>query len=496
MSITKHFTIMFLFFTLGAYRESLAEEYYWKVYEGDVPYHLQEKQPSPELACRWLFQEYDKIWNYTPPVASEYKNTWYCHMIFGPDPLNDSYGAVSIVRLGNTCTNDRKFNESSGQCELQGIDNSCPSSIAGNPINFATGYKTQAEKDLSVSTINLSASPLEFSKFYRSIDGVWTHSYSSRLSIENHLVTLIHNDGNRSSFEKQGEDYVPKSPETGKLTHLSSRWSYQSPDNHLLEFDESGKLIKLQKSGATQNITYSDKFATVTDAFGATLQFTEDAKKQPLSVITEKIQIRYHYNDYKQLISMTKIYPDHTEKKQYFYQAPKDSRLLTGITDERGVRYATWTYDEQGRAISSEHSAGAEKISVTYNPDGSSTVTNELGKRTHYQFELVQGIKRIKSIEGEPSANCPVSNSTFTYDELGYLKTKTDNNGNVTTYTHNDRGLETSRTEASGTPDSRTIFTEWHPTLFSPVRITEPNRLIQYTYDAQGRQLSQTVTSR
>lgn len=63
-------------------------------------------------------------------------------------------------------------------------------------------------------------------------------------------------------------------------------------------------------------------------------------------------------------------------------------------------------------------------------------------------------------------------------------------------YTHNDRGLETSRTEANGTPYSRTIVTEWPPTLFSPVRITEPDRLIQYTYDAQGRELSQTVTSR
>ena len=40
------------------------------------------------------------------------------------------------------------------------------------------------------------------------------------------------------------------------------------------------------------------------------------------------------------------------------------------------------------------------------------------------------------------------------------------------------------------------FVTEWHPTLFSPVRIVEPNRLIQYTYDAQGRQLSQTIISR
>jgi hypothetical protein len=495
MLITRHCTL-FLFLTLIANRESLAEEYYWKIYEGDVPYHLQEKQPSPELACRWLYQDNDKAWNYTSPVATEYESTWNCHMIFGRDPIDDSYGTVSIVRLGKACTDDRIFNKSSGQCEHQGIDNSCPSSIAGNPINFVTGYKLQAEKDFSVLTINSNANPLEFSRFYRSVEGLWTHSYSSRLSVEENLVALIHNDGSRSFFEKQGASYEPKSPETGKLVNQSNRWSYQSPNNRLLEFDEDGRLIKLLKSGNALNITYADKFVTVTDAFGATVEFTEDTKKQPLSVTADNIKIRYHYNEYKQLTSMVKTYPDRTEKKQYVYQDPKDSRLLTGITDERGVRYASWAYDERGRAISSEHSGGAEKISVSYNADGSSTVTNELGRKTRYTFELVKGVKRIKSIDGIPTANCPDSNSTFTYDDRGHLETKTDNNRNVTTYTHNDRGLETSRTEASGTPDSRTIVTEWHPTLFSPVRITEPDRLIQYTYDLQGRQLSNTVISR
>lgn len=492
--LPKRHSILLLLSTLTIHRESLAEEYYWKIHE--VPDHLQKRQPSPELACRWLYKENDRIWNYTSAVATEDNHIWHCHMIFGDDPLNDSYGAVSIIREGNTCTNDRQFNKSSGQCESQGIDSSCPSSIAGNPINFATGYKIQTENDFSVSTINPSTNQLEFSKFYRSVDGLWTHSYSSRLSFEENLITLIHHDGNRSFFEKHGASYEPRPPETGRLINLSNGWSYHAPDNRSLEFDESGNLIKFIKAGNTQNITYSDKSVTVTNAYGTTLKFTEDTKKQPLTVTTDNVNIHYKYNDYKQLVSMSKIYPSHTENIKYLYQNPKDSRLLTGIIDERGIRYATWTYDEQGRATSSEHSADSEKILISYNTDGSSTVTNELGKQTRYQFELVQGIKRIKTIEGMPSANCPDSNSTFTYDIRGFLKTKADNNGNVTTYTHNDRGLETSRTEASGTPHARTITTEWHPTLFFPVRITEPDRLIQYTYDAQGRQLSQTVTSR
>ncbi|MGA4638120.1 RHS repeat protein, partial [Pseudomonas solani] len=170
--------------------------------------------------------------------------------------------------------------------------------------------------------------------------------------------------------------------------------------------------------------------------------------------------------------------------------------LLTGITDERGIRYATWAYDDQGRAISSEHAGGAERTLVSYNADGSSTVTNALGKRTTYRFQTIQGIRRITAIEGEPSANCPNSNSSFTYDDRGLVKTRTDNKGNVTTFDYNDRGLEVSRTEAFGTPQARTVTTTWHPTLFLPATVTEPDRITTYSYDDQGRPLSQSVSQR
>ncbi len=132
---------------------------------------------------------------------------------------------------------------------------------------------------------------------------------------------------------------------------------------------------------------------------------------------------------------------------------------------------------------------------LTYNADGSITVTNELDKKATYRFQVIQGVKRIVAIEGEPSPNCPSSNSTFTYDDRGLLKTKMDNKGYVTTYSYNDRGLEISRTEASGTAQARTTTTEWHPTLFLPETVTEPGRITHYQYDDQGRQLSQTIES-
>ncbi|AVO54911.1 hypothetical protein C7A17_19790 [Ectopseudomonas mendocina] len=184
------------------------------------------------------------------------------------------------------------------------------------------------------------------------------------------------------------------------------------------------------------------------------------------------------------------------QSRKYHYESIYGSQLLTGITDERGVRYSTWTYDPQGRATSSEHSSGADKVSIIYSNDDSSTVINPLGQRTVYRFADFGGVRRITAIEGEPSPNCSSSNSIFTYDERGLLKTRIDNKGNRTTYEYNSRGLEVSRTEASGTPQARTVTTAWHPELFLPVTITEPDRITQYTYDSQGRQTSQSITQR
>ena len=56
------------------------------------------------------------------------------------------------------------------------------------------------------------------------------------------------------------------------------------------------------------------------------------------------------------------------------------------------------------------------------------------------------------------------------------------------------RGLESSRTEASGTPEARTTTTAWHPDFRVPTQIVAPGRTTDFTYDASGRVLGRTET--
>ncbi len=153
---------------------------------------------------------------------------------------------------------------------------------------------------------------------------------------------------------------------------------------------------------------------------------------------TSSTKVDLTYNQNGSLTKRTTNASGFKSEKDYHYENSQNPRLLTGITDENGVRYATWTYDDQGRAISSEHANGAEKVTLAYNDDGSTTVTNEYGKQATYRFQVI-------------------------------------------------------RTEAAGTAQARTITTDWHPTLFLPVQVSEPGRITRYQYDTEGRKTGETV---
>jgi len=361
-------------------------------------------------------------------------------------------------------------------------------SCVGNPINIALGNKYEAEDDY----VPADKSGRGFSRYYNSVDGLWRHTYSTYLRFPPDKWVLVTADGRELYFNRVS-GYSQSGLNT--LIQVGDTWSWLSEVGEKYEFDANGLLTGwTSAAGVKQTITRVNNQTVVTEDSGRQLAFTEDAQHQPLSLSVGGLSITYVYDANQHLTQVQRTAAGVTTARQYLYEDTRNNGLLTGIIDERGVRFATWSYDAQWRAVSSEHAGGAQRTLVAYNADDSRTVTNELGKNTTYRFVTVGNVKRVSAIEGEPSPNCSASNSTYTYNTLGQMLTKTDAQGLVTTYTYNDRWLETSRTEASGTPQARTVTTEWDPTRALKTKVVEPTRTTLYTYDAQGRQLSQQTT--
>ncbi len=314
-------------------------------------------------------------------------------------------------------------------------------------------------------------------------------------------IQLVRADGSLINFDlTPGNQYRSQNGELGILTKVEGAepiaWSYKDSSGTIENYNASGKLISvISSNGDTQALFYdptSGLLSRVKDSTGRELLFAYTGNQLSSATVDGNKTTSYTYNASDLITQVTR--PDNTTRI-YHYEDTRFPTALTGITDERGARYATWAYDAQGRAISSEHAGGAEKTLLAFNTDGSTTVTNALNKQTIYRFDDIAGARRVIKVEGQPTANCIGANQDYTYTPEGWIASKTDWKGIKTTFTYNTTGQEISRTEAFGAPEARTITTQWHSTLFVKTKITEPEKETVYSYDANGRLLNQSTQS-
>jgi YD repeat-containing protein len=180
---------------------------------------------------------------------------------------------------------------------------------------------------------------------------------------------------------------------------------------------------------------------------------------------------------------------------------------MTGMVDENGGRYLSWSYDCSERATVSEVADGLEKVALSYStttngsgvPVRTTTMTNTVGTPAAPQTTprtltspFILGVGMNQNID-QPCAECG-STKSRTHDANGNVATATNFNGAVTKFTYDlSRNLETSRIEGFGTPLARITTTAWHTMLRLPVQIAEPLRLTTNEYDATSGSL-QTKT--
>ena len=170
--------------------------------------------------------------------------------------------------------------------------------------------------------------------------------------------------------------------------------------------------------------------------------------------------------------------------------------LLSSISDERGVRFAEWTYDSKGRATSSQHAGGTDRWEFSYDDVANKvTVTNPLGRQTVFAYRRVHGaIRQLISVNGIASTNCAQSDTLYSYDANGFRNMATDAEGRVTAWTRDSRGRPLSETQSHGTALARTRSMTWDATRPLPTRITDQNITTEISYNAQSQVTSYAQT--
>ena len=397
----------------------------------------------------------------------------------------------------------------------------CPK--CGNPVNPANGNKTERLTlyrglngfDL---TLTFNTQDDDVSHF----GARWRDSFERRIYTFGTSAVAYRPDGKGLQFTASGSAWLADAGTNDQLTALRDAggaligWQLSVADGDELEtYDAAGRLLTVRsRAGLVQTLTYSDGttgpnggvyldivgqqppqaipagwLIRATDNFGRSLAFAYDSTAR-IARITDPAGGVYQlgYDSYRNLVSIA--FPD-GKTKTFQYNEPANTsgtflnHALTGITDENGDRFATFKYDTKGRAVSTEHAGGVERYSLTYNTDGSTTVTDPLGTARTYGFQTVLNVYKNGGITGAACPSCGPSAQTF--DANGNTISRTDWNGTVTNYAYDTaRNVETSRTEAAGTPQARTISTQWHATLRLPTRIAEPLRVTTYVYNGDG----------
>jgi RHS repeat-associated protein len=378
-------------------------------------------------------------------------------------------------------------------------------SLVGDPINAGTGNLFETHTDFTAAL----ETQLSFTRYYNSYDqssaglGVgWHSTYHRGLSATAIAVTITRADGRQDIYTKRGSSYVPDPDVTSVLTPVPATgaqtgWKLKLDDDSTETYTLAGLLTSITtRAGLTTTLAYNaaNQLTAVAGPFGHKLTFTYDTSTRVSTMtVPDGGRFIYGYDGHGNLASVT--HPDSTTRR-YLYQNATYPDLLTGIIDESGNLFASWTYDSQGRATSSQHAGGADLTKVAYTSGTSSTVTDARGNVHTYTLTTQYGLVKPAAISG---VDCGCSSGAgakaFTYDDNGFLSGLTDFDGNVTTYVYNAKGEETSRTEASGTLLARTIATTWSPTFHLPAKIVEPNRTTTFNYDpSNGNLLTKSVT--
>jgi YD repeat-containing protein len=403
------------------------------------------------------------------------------------------------------------------------IGTPCPD--CGDPIEVGTGRFTESETDYVSPELTFVRGYDRFGSFRpnsapvqvpKPLGEYWTHNFEARVyeypSNPYVMAAVLRPNGAILFFDATGHEKL-NSRSNAVLERLTdggapAGWRYRPDDTQSEEYDAGGALVAISRPGVKLTLAYSDAstpldvapapglLVSVTDEAGRSLAFTYDIFGHLTKMIDPAGQ-PYRYETGAALgpaVTLTKVtYPDGGVRTYVYGETANTSGTsqpdaLTGVIDENGERYSTIKYTSTSAAFETSHALGADKTTITAIDVANKSVTNALGYVEKYTFQTTPVVRNTLVTRPCIGAGCSgTTQLSMTYDANGNLASRTDWNGNVTTFQYDmTRNLETQRIEAVGKAEQRTISTEWHPTLPVPVRTAEPLRITTFVYNGEG----------
>lgn len=244
----------------------------------------------------------------------------------------------------------------------------------GDPINVATGSLFEEITDYTTS----GANPLRLTRFYNSlslrrslyptlIGENWRTNYDRYLRIVSATAVAAERpDGRVANFTLTGGAWKPDSDVDLALTNAGSTWTLTDANDTTETYTAAGgkgTLTSIRtRTGYTQTLGYTAGVLTsVSDSFGRSLGFTFTDGVLTGVTAPDGLKLTYGYTSASASKRLTSVgYSTSPATSQtYLYENAAQPFALTGITDENGKRYMSWTYDGTGRATSSQQAGGA-----------------------------------------------------------------------------------------------------------------------------------------
>jgi YD repeat-containing protein len=319
-----------------------------------------------------------------------------------------------------------------------------------------------------------------------------------------------------------------------KLIDTGSRFLFLGDDDRFLSFGYDGRLNSITiPSGQGVNLNYAALkpiagtvstilLSTVVDTFGRTLTYSYDPSSLELTGFSDPAGNVFGYSlidlwtptanlatytigavSYPVASGAAPQVRNYVFGESAYTSSVSLPAALTGIVDENGSRFATFSYDINGHVASTQHFGGVELTSFAYGADGSTTVVDALGGARSYQFAIVAGARRVTSVTGAKCSSCADADQKLrSYDAQGNLSSFTDWVGNLSCFAYDlTRNLEIARVEgfapgstcpsplstyvpAAGTAQ-RLIQAQWHPAFKLKTGETAPLKISTWVYNGQ-----------